>query len=55
MKPSLEAIGGPKQPPSGQNPNPGFFTIQEGLKVSLWVSGWTDGQRGAWMGGWVSR
>lgn len=39
VKPSPEAIGGPKQSPSGQNPNPGFFTIQEGLKISLKLSG----------------
>ena len=55
MKPSLEAIGGPKQSPSGQNLNPGFFTIQEDLKVSLWVSGWADrwaeGCMDGWMGG----
>lgn len=51
MKPSLEAIGGPKQSPSGQNPNPGFITIQEGLKVSLWVSG----QMGRGVHGWVDQ
>lgn len=41
-KPSLKEMVGPRESPSDQNLNPNISTIQEGLKVSLWMNGCVD-------------